>query len=817
MKFNYKKISAVLTSGLMFGLTLGVAAAASMPAPFSDSSTSGVAVVTGTGMGVDDLTAAGNINDYLATQVKATGAAPTGDAIMLERSTDKFNLGDNMSAFYSKIDESELSTILAKGVYTNDPNNEYDYTQEIQLGVDLELTHFKNSDFNNEEPIIGFDLNADDLILNYTLKFSPTDADGVDSSWSGITNSYIPMLGEDYYVLAMTNASASPKITLLNAAVSGELTTGESTTVTAGGKTYEVVLVYNDGTDVKLEINGEATDSLQAASTYKLSDGSYIGIKDAQSEGYAGGAAYVEFSIGSGKLVLEDTKEVELNSDKLSKVKYPVANSIEEVQHEVTAFINTAGTFGLDSIVLEWKIQDDTWIAPGTELTLPGFESIKLSMEDFITVEPELTTLRGDSNRLTLKTTVTDGELDLDIFYLNSSSNGIEGLGTDSTHKLITSGINDVLINSTDNAGATGDIDSAIQLNLTETTHDFFVVTWISGDNAETYAYKLGEVDEDNNNATILESLTGGSDITIDAVGEYETEGNVKFTLTQAQENFPTKAWAVINITAASTGDVYTDRIVTAKGMQISLPVNNGSGATTGNGYLNLSAVPESWTMNFTEEDKDANIFGGPSFTMAMGFSGTDGIQPATLGAGLTSTTVYETEDNSDVWVGYMESNLATKVTHDKPTSGLDKLDVEYFGEESYAKAYVSEMSSTATEAGSMLFTDAEKSSWENRDVVLVGGSCINSATATALGVPANTCEAAFSAATGVTEGQYLIESVSGFTTGKIALVVAGYSQADTAAAASKLVNQADSIDTAVGNKYIGVLGTEGDYTMNKQ
>jgi len=351
---------------------------------------------------------------------------------------------------------------------------------------------------------------------------------------------------------------------------------------------------------------------------------------------------------------------------------------------------------------------------------------------------------------------------------------------------------------------------------LSEATNDYFVVTWINGDDYETYAYELGAVDEDNSNATVLESMTGGSDITIDAVGEDESEGNVKFKLTYAQEKAPSKAKVLINITSTGSGAVYTDRIVTAEGLQIDLPIINATGAAVGQHQINLNATTyaTAWTQTFIEEDKDAAIAAGKSFNATYGFTGTDGLEIASFANGVT---VYETEDNSDLWVGYVQSDLATMVMHDKPTSGLNDLDVTYFGSQSYAKVYVSETGSVAGSAGSMIFTDAQKSSWETRDVVLVGGSCINSATAEALGVPENTCEAAFTAATSVGEGQYLIESVEGFMTGKIALVVAGYSEADTAAAASKLVNQPESIDTAVGNKYIGIVGVGTESTLSKQ
>jgi hypothetical protein len=73
--------------------------------------------------------------------------------------------------------------------------------------------------------------------------------------------------------------------------------------------------------------------------------------------------------------------------------------------------------------------------------------------------------------------------------------------------------------------------------------------------------------------------------------------------------------------------------------------------------------------------------------------------------------------------------------------------------------------------------------------LIIVGGSCINSAAASVLG--GAYCGAAFTAKTGVGSGQFLIKSVSGaYTTGKIALVVAGYESADTVNAVQYLINK---------------------------
>lgn len=55
MRINFKKVSAIATSALMVGMTMGVAAAANYPNPFVVSGSANVAVVYGTSAGVSSL------------------------------------------------------------------------------------------------------------------------------------------------------------------------------------------------------------------------------------------------------------------------------------------------------------------------------------------------------------------------------------------------------------------------------------------------------------------------------------------------------------------------------------------------------------------------------------------------------------------------------------------------------------------------------------------------------------------------------------------------------------------------------------------
>lgn len=119
---------------------------------------------------------------------------------------------------------------------------------------------------------------------------------------------------------------------------------------------------------------------------------------------------------------------------------------------------------------------------------------------------------------------------------------------------------------------------------------------------------------------------------------------------------------------------------------------------------------------------------------------------------------------------------------------------------------------STGGDKGVMVITDDEVSSYSNKNLILVGGSCINSATASVLG--GSYCGAAFEDATGIGSGEFMIKSMADSAlTSKIALVVAGYNAADTTNAVTYLNN--NDVDTADGSEYEGTSATQATMVVN--
>ena len=472
---KFKKIASVLLTTLMLGSTV----AGAYPSPFVDNGVATTAIITGQNAALTDTSVAidlmNNLNELVvpieSTESDNSTRIFTGDNFLkLERGSDSFNLGDSMGDFYTKMDEDELPNILKSSTYLNDNNDEFDYDQEIVLGG-LTLTHFKDNDFNDEKPLIGFEIERDTEILTYTLDFD--DAATAGGNWTAgndLESTKITILGKEYYILS----ARENKLTLLDSAGSKIISEGVVSTITQGDKTYVVSIDYINEDEVIFNVNGEITNKLEEGEVYNLDNNNYLSLKGVLYNSKETGISKAEISIGSGEIVLENGKEVEINGEQIDDMEFEMEGSDEEITYSLVSNLDMDDN-ELKSIKLIWTLDSDAWLSPMNELVMPGFNSVKISMDEFKSVSEEVTSIEDNSNGFVIKTEIKDGDIDIPILYLNDSGTGIAGLGKDTDENLVTSS------------------DLSPTLILDEDS--YFVATWISGDDAESYVYKLDDID----------------------------------------------------------------------------------------------------------------------------------------------------------------------------------------------------------------------------------------------------------------------------------------------------------------------------------
>jgi type IV secretory pathway TrbL component len=134
MKKIFMKAMTVLGSAMLIGSTAGMAGAAMYPEPF----TSNTAGIVGANAAISDNAALATIgSDLISAAAGGAGGnvEVTGESYMFERAATKFHIGDyivNLST--TSLDDSELPVLLAKGEYTDDDNDAFDYTQKNNNG-----------------------------------------------------------------------------------------------------------------------------------------------------------------------------------------------------------------------------------------------------------------------------------------------------------------------------------------------------------------------------------------------------------------------------------------------------------------------------------------------------------------------------------------------------------------------------------------------------------------------------------------------------------------------------------------------------------
>ncbi|MGV8142875.1 MAG: hypothetical protein ACP5NS_04580 [Candidatus Pacearchaeota archaeon] len=180
------------------------------------------------------------------------------------------------------------------------------------------------------------------------------------------------------------------------------------------------------------------------------------------------------------------------------------------------------------------------------------------------------------------------------------------------------------------------------------------------------------------------------------------------------------------------------------------------------------------------------------------------------MGTGTTAwgATGVSLESDDDMY--QMMDQWGTLVTTDQSDSDQYTSIISYPDEQVSAMLYVDSIASgsSSTTLGDVKLMDDELSSsgMSGKNLIVVGGSCVNTAASTLLGGSA-ACGSSWTAATGASSGEWIIQTFANpWGSSKVATLVAGWEQGDTANAATYLTTQ--NPVTSVGHKLTGTTGT---------
>jgi hypothetical protein len=551
---------------------------------------------------------------------------------------------------------------------------------------------------------------------------------------------------------------------------------GEAKEYTVGDKTYSVELAFVDASSAKLIVNGEYTTSMAEGGTFKLKDGTQVGVRDIMYQGIQGGIQQVEFTLGAEKLTIEDNQQLKMNDESINDVICYIAEG------------NSGAKRTISSITLAWVPNDKIFMTSGTEAVFPGLKSLKISMGDLTAPKTEIINVENSGERtIQIRAPIKSGTASIPLLTTNATKTGYSKIG-DENYNLVTS--------------------AGTELNFNRTIDRYFVASWASTTAAESYLLRLttsANVPSSGINSTdIIDQVTGNTVCDDKKPLDTCTIGNVILTINAV--NVGGDGW--VNISAGS--GVNFNKLYTNEGMLINLPVSGGPLLGPTKTYINLTANPTSWVMVVEEEDKSDNIGSGKDINVSLGIASSkaevNGVVMDSTGifAGSNSITAFDVggSTTSSKYIAYVQSDLATKLTYDsKPDQNT--LEIEYHGGETYGNVYVasSAASVSSVSGGSsanvvnMLDTDAE-TAMPATNLIVVGGPAVNKVAAKVLGLSYPTYGSALTGDNAIVADEAMVKlAANTYDATKLALVVFGWEAKDTTAAGKYLINNAGSTD----------------------
>jgi hypothetical protein len=770
MKFNYKKVASIFASAIMLSSTIGFAAAATYPTPF----TGGAAVVYGENAATTDMAAAIDIYKDLSGKTTSTADTTTtvaGEAKAIETGGQKLYLGDYMNTTKSAFSKTELPTVLADGKITDEDGTDFTYIQKINT-LNTNVVYSKTSD-NLANPILN--VNLDSSSVSYSMEATFPTAVNVTK----LTNKDITLFGKKYTLSGSASDLTPTKLVLFENAQSQIIKSGESADVTVSGLKHTIAITSVES-DVKATITVDGvSQSVTEGNTYKVS-GLDLYVKNVIGPNVAGETRAVELYLGSSKVTLENGQSVVKGSTTVYGTSVAITNS----GGKVSKIAVTVTPSSLDNRVKYIKLNDS--------LTDPVFGTFKFT---FGSIQPDLT----DSSRdeITVKAT---GEQKAKLKFTNKVGNTYDQeMFKPSIVAVNSNGVGNLTVISdplrTYNATAFGfDSYKVITSSSGAVNENDYVIT---GNNEYSQIWQVTRIDVANKRVVLRDmagdsqtlsltdstqgstatlSLADSSSATINLTGN-GTGNALNVTVSKATPIVYTKGGAKIDMSAIADPVTYNQtagRIVITE----ETPYNDGSyttdtGATLGTSPINVSLISQTGR---TGDDVTVN-----SVTVPNG--------------GYGSVGDYDT---------YYLTNYGSYIQY---TGNNDKIfDMFYAKSASALEVYLGEVASsispgsTGTSSGAVtIVKDSEIASVSDKNLIVVGGSCINTVAAKILGSDSPLCGDDFSAKTKVSAGGYIIETVtSPYSDSKVAMLVAGYNAADTQNAAARAV-QSD-VKTDVGS-----------------
>jgi len=832
-----KRISALGIGASMVGATLFTAMAADLanyPSQYiKDGKFAGILVV-GDKAAAEDVIGVSDIAvslQFAATKPAEAGASTVeaeGDAWKVGTSTKMLEISESLSTgtnietirnISTFIDDSELDA-LASGTVSNPkgdaPFNQYLYLLGPGAGVASGYVVFAEDDLDVTADFLYFKSGQE--IGRYLLEFTTALESDVDDSAGAQTttglyltdfeDTELKMFGKPYDVVQARRVAAvgnQVRLVLMGGAVKDTLNEGATKTYTIDGKDYEVTLSFVDKDSAKFTVNGEGSRDLLDGETDKLSDGTVIGVSEILYQDYAGGVHNAEFFLGAQKLELKDTNIKDVDSSTALKID----DSTIDNAFVIVEGTDDNSTFKINRIHVNMTADDDFYVPAGGKLSenpdLTEPEVLFTSNWDIeykgLAEQPleEIRIQTSGNKRYKLKFKDGDGdEVELPLIEAVAASVPEFGEKDKALINVENASISkDAYIILTDNSQSRGERKTyALQYKGSDKiSADSPTLKFKNLGNGETIEQTFSNVsmssvarpDGLGQSVELATLKIGGADHKIYAVGVISANDfpilvdlDASGTITNRSVSVNITTWYGMEIGIQNA----SERLETAANagtiISFKTPDNSRDGGGTRDNVETLQATD--FVVNLTANSDTKVVLA----TLTAATSG--------QGGRAISTRTPDGETN----IAYAYTSYGAFLTHETPSSEPAILKIEYPKKQREALVYITAKGATfatvaATSDGAVtvqrIDVGATKLASEVPNVnavnsILVGGPCANAAAAEVLGNPAD-CTAGFEPGVGRVE-------LYDVGTGNVAMLVAGYSAADTRNAAAVVANYGD-------------------------
>lgn len=847
MKFNFRRVASLIGSALMIGSTIGVAAAASYPGPFVAGGNANVGVVVGNSAASSDFLASTSLVKSLQKELSSqtsssssgTGASGSGgDSENLATTSRKLYYGDGINSAVSALSVSELPNVLVDGTVTDLTGTEYDYTQSIVLGATASA--YGNSGGDLDDPVLHLNVGTATTapLYNYTLSFTKNLNVSDATNVQGQT---ISILGVDYVIGASSTQSV---LYLYGAGNTVTVAGGESVTVDVGGTEHVIELVTTaSSTAATISVDGSRR-SVTESNKYQFPGEVIVYVKDIVHPAFAGDIREAELIIGANALKISNGATVKSGADE-STVKGTLGTL-------------TAGSGdGLSKITVSVAMEKSRvdHLATGDEFTDPVFGGLSVQFGGAVP------TLDSDSRGEIIIETDNNQYAYVTFDSARSGSAGAQRLTYVYDNNTAATAVQPLLAYQSVPTTDKGRIHVYEGETLRES--DYVIIN--QGDSGTILEIETIDYDDSDLTGTIdlTDVITGDTQqVTLNNASNRIYKDSINFFGGNGYTIDSNLAGTLINITWGSSTRTLFPRIKLkdggwlaflqetgiANGTTVILPDGLTTLAVTGTAVISDSVFARAnsytvnginWTTAKTANSTTETIvgLGNPAcnFSAALGpavlfiepkkwddasygnFICTPMDTEGTTEIGIADPVMNGTNSgfvtlSSDTYQKEAVDEYGTLITKVDATNENGVATISYPASQMYLDVLFtaegvtvtpgSSGDSTSKDLGDVTVYDSQYSQVSSKNVIVIGGSCINSVAATLLG--GAYCGADFTANTDVADGQFLIESFDNPDADgdEVALLVAGYEAADTVNAVKYLITE--DVDTTVGMKYKG-------------